>query len=170
MRPSPTTLAAATVAGVAALVLAACATTQPDAVPGATTTSSTGTAPSPSTADAPSPSTAGSPSGSAAVPVGAYLTRAEFFEQSAARAGTKVVYFFHASWCPTCRATEQALARDGVPAGLTVVRVDYDEETDLRRQYGVTTQHTFVQVDPSGAELATWTGSEDGAAILARTV
>jgi thioredoxin 1 len=160
MRPSPTTLAAATMAGVAALVLTACATTEPDAAPGATTTSST--------AAAPSPSASGSPS--AAVPGGAYLTRAEFAEQAAARAGTKVVYFFHASWCPTCRATEQAIARDGVPAGLTVVKVDYDEETDLRRQYGVTTQHTFVQVDPSGAELATWTGSEDGAAILARTV
>lgn len=160
MRPSPTTLTAATVAGVAALVLAACGTTEPGAAPGATAASSTASSPSPS-------STGGA---SASVPAGAYLSRAEFAEQAAARAGTKVVYFFHASWCPTCRATEQAIARDGIPAGLTVVKVDYDDETDLRKQYGVTTQHTFVQVDPSGAELAKWTGSEDGAAILAKTV
>ncbi len=86
------------------------------------------------------------------------------------RAGTKVVYFFHAPWCPTCRATEKAIARDGIPAGLTVVKVDFDSEDDLRRQFGVTTQHTFVQVDPSGAELARWTGSQSGAEILAKTV
>ncbi len=57
-----------------------------------------------------------------------------------------------------------------MPDGLTVVKVDYDTETDLRQQYGVTQQHTFVQVDESGAELAKWTGSADGAAILAGTV
>lgn len=167
MRLSPTTLTAATVAGVAALVLASCGTTtQTGAAPGtgASTASSTPSAASPS------PASGAPASSSAAVPAGAYLTRAEFAEQAGSRTGTKVVYFFHASWCPTCRATEQAIARDGIPAGLTVVKVDYDDETDLRKEYGVTTQHTFVQVDPSGAELAKWTGSEDGDAILAKTV
>jgi thiol-disulfide isomerase/thioredoxin len=120
------------------------------------------------------PSTAASggsaASSDAAVPAGAYLSRAEYTEQAASRAGTKVVYFFHAPWCPTCRATEKAITRDGIPAGLTLVKVDFDSEDDLRRQYGVTTQHTFVQVDPSGTELAKWTGSEGGAEILAKTV
>ena len=104
------------------------------------------------------------------MPAGAYLSRAEYTGRMASRAGTKVVYFFHAPWCPTCRATEKAIARDGIPAGLTLVKVDFDTESDLRKQYGVTTQHTFVQVDPSGAELAKWTGSEGGAEILATTV
>ncbi|HSO64155.1 MAG TPA: thioredoxin family protein [Ornithinibacter sp.] len=170
MRLSPTTIAAATVVAVAALVLAACGTTtEPVAVPGsAAPTASAPTASAPTSAA--SPSSTGASSAPAAVPAGAYLSRAEFAEQAAARAGTKVVYFFHASWCPSCRATEEAIARDGVPAGLTVVKVDYDDETDLRRQYGVTTQHTFVQVDPSGGELAKWTGSGGGAEILAKTV
>ena len=43
-------------------------------------------------------------------------------------------------------------------------------ETDLRKQYGITQQHTFVQVDPDGGELATWTGSITGAENKAETV
>ena len=169
MRPNPTASFAATTAAVALLVLAACGTA------GETSMSpKEGSAPSVSTAPSTAPSTAASggssaPSAVAAAP-GAYLSKAEYTAQMASRAGTKVVYFFHAPWCPTCRATEKAIARDGIPAGLTLVKVDFDSENDLRRQYGVTTQHTFVQVDPSGVELAKWTGSEGGAEILAKTV
>ena len=81
-----------------------------------------------------------------------------------------VVLFFNASWCPTCQSTVQSLDADGVPAGLTVVSVDYDSATDLRKQYGVTVQHTFVQVDEAGAELAKFTGSVSGEAIAEQTV
>jgi thiol-disulfide isomerase/thioredoxin len=80
-----------------------------------------------------------------------------------------VVLFFNASWCPTCKATVTSLDADGVPAGLTVVSVDYDDATDLRTQYGVTVQHTFVQVDEQGNELAKFTGAESGEAIAAQT-
>jgi thioredoxin 1 len=107
---------------------------------------------------------------SSAPKAGAYLTKAEYESQMAAREGTKVVLFFHASWCPDCKATEKAIDADGVPDGLTVVKVDYDSETDLRKEYGITQQHTFVQVGTDGEELGKWTGSEDGAAILEKTV
>jgi thiol-disulfide isomerase/thioredoxin len=80
-----------------------------------------------------------------------------------------VVLFFNASWCPTCKATVESLDADGVPAGLTVVSVDYDAATDLRTQYGVTVQHTFVQVDGQGNELAKFTGAPTGAAIASQT-
>lgn len=80
-----------------------------------------------------------------------------------------VVLFFNASWCPTCKATVESLDADGVPAGLTVVSVDYDNATDLRKQYGVTVQHTFVQVDEQGIEVAKFTGAPSGEAIAAQT-
>jgi len=98
---------------------------------------------------------------------GAYLTEAEYEADPAARAGTVVVYFFHAPWCPDCRATEESLTRDGVPAGLTVVKVDFDTATALRQKYGVTVQHTFVRVDGSGAKVGAFTGAFSGAEILA---
>jgi hypothetical protein len=47
--------------------------------------------------------------------------------------------------------------------------VDYDAATDLRTQYGVTVQHTFVQVDGQGNELAKFTGAPTGAAIASQT-
>ena len=109
------------------------------------------------------------PTADAATTAGAYLTLAEYRDRMAERGDTTVVYFFHAPWCPDCKATEESLAADGVPDGLTVVKVDYDSETELRRQYGITQQHTFVQVDPEGAELAVWTGSRSGAEIAAET-
>lgn len=160
--PAPTLAAAAV-----ALLLAACGSTGggSDAADPASTRASTA-----ASSAAGIPSTAARPRTGDTTTAGAYLTRAEYQSRMAARAGSKVVYFFHASWCPTCRSADEALEAEGVPAGLTVVKVDFDSEADLRTKYGVTTQHTFVQVDPDGAELATWTGSRDGAEILAKTV
>jgi thiol-disulfide isomerase/thioredoxin len=80
-----------------------------------------------------------------------------------------VVLFFNASWCPTCKATVESLDSAGVPAGLTVVSVDYDAATDLKKQYGVTVQHTFVQVDEQGNEVAKFSGAPSGEAIASQT-
>ncbi len=109
------------------------------------------------------------PGGADTAKPGVYLTAAEYEGRRSEREGTTVVLFFHAPWCPSCRATEDSLRADGVPAGLTVVKVDFDTATDLRRQYGVTVQHTFVQVDPSGRRLAAFTGALTGAEIASRT-
>ena len=166
MRPRRIALRHAVVAAVTALAFTACGTTTAPQAPQGATTAPSVIASSSTLGPGNSPT----PPSDAAAPAGAYLSRAEYTEQAAARTGTKVVYFFHAPWCPTCRATEDAIARDGIPAGLTLVKVDFDTENDLRKKYGVTTQHTFVQVDASGAELAKWTGSKGGAEILAKTV
>jgi hypothetical protein len=37
--------------------------------------------------------------------------------------------------------------------------VDYDNSTALKQKYGVTMQHTLVQVDAKGNLIAKWTGS-----------
>ena len=164
-RPSLTLIAAA---AAGALLLSACGSATEDTAAPAASGATSATA---SASPAPSASPSTSPSATAEVmAAGAYLTKAEYQSQMAERAGTKVVYFFHASWCPTCRATEKAIDEDGIPAGLTVVKVDFDYETDLRKTYGITPQHTFVQVDEDGDELAKWTGSITGADIKAETV
>ena len=162
MRARSLPLLAALAAG---LVLAACGSTGDPA--GSDVTASTSSSSSGGTA---TPSEGATPAPGDAMAAGAYLTKAEYQDQMAAREGTSVVYFFHAPWCPDCRATEEAIEEDGIPAGLTVVKVDFDTETDLRREYGVTQQHTFVQVGSDGEELAKWTGSRSGAEIKAETV
>jgi thioredoxin 1 len=70
-----------------------------------------------------------------------------------------VVLFFHAKWCPTCRSADKNLSDATVPDGLTVLKADYDNEDELKRRYGVTTQHTFVQVDAEGNLIKKWSGS-----------
>jgi len=79
----------------------------------------------------------------------------------------KVVLFFHASWCPTCRTLDSSLKNSGVPAGVNILKVDYDSSTDLRQKYGVTYQHTLVQVDSNGDLINKWTGSPDINSIVA---
>lgn len=121
-----------------------------------------------SSAGASSTSTAGaSDASSMTMAKGAYLSLADYEKQMADRSGSTVVYFFHASWCPDCKATDAALMSQGVPDGLTVVKVDYDTATDLKKKYDVTIQHTFVAVDSSGMATKKWTGAKDGDAIKA---
>lgn len=80
-----------------------------------------------------------------------------------------VVLFFRASWCPTCRAVEADIQKNknAIPAGLSILDVNYDTSTALRQQYGVTYQHTFVQVDENGEMIAKWSGSPTLSALVA---
>ena len=108
----------------------------------------------------------------AAAASGAYITLADYEGSKDMYDTGTVVLFFHATWCPTCKATEENLNADPalIPEGLAIVKVDFDNSDDLRQQYGVTTQHTFVQVDADGNELAKWTGTLTAQDIDAQTV
>lgn len=59
----------------------------------------------------------------------------------------KKYLFFHAPWCPQCRNIENGIKAQGVPAGFTILKVDYDSNQSLRQKYGVTLQTTFVSLD-----------------------
>jgi thioredoxin-related protein len=37
-----------------------------------------------------------------------------------------------------------------------VYKVDFDNSTELRKKYGVTDKHTFVQVDKQGNKISMW--------------
>lgn len=72
-----------------------------------------------------------------------------------------VVLFFRASWCPTCIAVDKDIKANikNIPSNLTILDVNYDNSADLKKKYGVTYQHTFVQVDAQGNLLKKWSGS-----------
>ena len=82
----------------------------------------------------------------------------------------KVVLFFRASWCPTCRALDADIKSNlsQIPKNVLILDVDYDKSAELKKQYGVTYQHTLVQVDADGKMIAKWSGSEGLAALLAQ--
>jgi thiol-disulfide isomerase/thioredoxin len=72
----------------------------------------------------------------------------------------KVVIFFHAPWCPTCRALDAEITSKGVKDGYVILKADYDTSKDLKAKYGVTSQHTLVQVDASGMPISKWSGGD----------
>jgi thiol-disulfide isomerase/thioredoxin len=83
-------------------------------------------------------------------------------------AQTRRVLFFYANWCPTCRPVDKNLTDQmaQLPEDVTVIRVNYNDtqtdqaEKDLAKKYGITYQHTFVQIDEQGSEVAKWNGGQ----------
>jgi thioredoxin 1 len=64
----------------------------------------------------------------------------------------RVVLFFHAAWCPSCRGLEKDILdnKDKIPKDLLIMKVEYDTNQDLRKKYQIVQQHTLVLVDQSG--------------------
>jgi thiol-disulfide isomerase/thioredoxin len=83
-------------------------------------------------------------------------------------ASTRRVLFFYANWCPTCKPADKSFSDNNaqIPADVTLIRVNYNDtdtdqaEKDLAKKYGVTYQHTFVQIDAAGNEVTLWNGGQ----------
>lgn len=98
---------------------------------------------------------------------GSYVVLADYESNPGKYADSKKVYFFHASWCPICQGIDKDINADlsQIPAGVTIIKTDFDSSTELRQKYGVTTQYTFVQVDNNGNETAQWSATSYAKAI-----
>lgn len=101
-------------------------------------------------------------------PAGRYETYDES-KLSFAETG-KVVLFFKANWCSSCRALEKNILKNkqSIPEDLAILTLNYDTEIALRKKYGVTTQHTLVQVDSQGNMIGKWIGSPTLNDVVAR--
>ncbi len=79
--------------------------------------------------------------------------------------GRKVL-FFYANWCPTCRPADESILAGAaeIPEGVRVIRVNYNDtetsesEKELAKQYEITYQHTFVEIDAEGGVVQKWNG------------
>lgn len=82
----------------------------------------------------------------------------------------KVVIYFYANWCPTCRLQDADILKEkeNIPSDVTILKADYDKETELKKKYAVTSQHTFVQVDAEGNEITKWTGGTSLNGLVAK--
>lgn len=103
---------------------------------------------------------------------GSYLTFKDYEASKERFADADVVLFFNANWCSTCKIARDNIESnlESIPSNLAIVVVDFDNETDLRKKYGVTIQHTFVQIDKDGNLLAKWAGSTTAEEIAEKTV
>ena len=91
-------------------------------------------------------------------------------EKVAKAVAGKVVLFFRASWCPSCRTLDADIRANlkSIPGNTTILDVNYDTATTLKQKHGVTYQHTPVQVDASGNQIAKWSGSPTLSDIVAK--
>jgi hypothetical protein len=122
-------------------------------------------------ASAPIAVTSPKPSITFATPVdrgGSYISYAECQTDPQLRRGTLQVLFFFDPDCAECLAVDESLTMEGVPEGLTVIKVDFDTYTDAREKYGVESTMTFVQIDDQEHEVDQWTGSANADEILTR--
>jgi len=71
-----------------------------------------------------------------------------------------IILFFKADWCPSCRVIDADIkaSLSDIPENVVILELNYDKETDLKKKYGVTTQHTFVQIDTNGDMIKKWSG------------
>jgi thiol-disulfide isomerase/thioredoxin len=81
---------------------------------------------------------------------------------------SKTVLFFAASWCPSCRTLDRNLQQSlsAIPADVAILKVDYDASDELKKKYGVTRQHTLVQIDAEGTMIHSWSGGSSLDSVL----
>ena len=93
---------------------------------------------------------------------GSYQNYSPELAKSERESGRSVVLFFHAPWCPYCKTADTNFKAniEKIPQGVSVLKTDYDSNTELRKQYVVTYQHTFVQIDSEGKSVSKWTGGD----------
>jgi thiol-disulfide isomerase/thioredoxin len=92
---------------------------------------------------------------------GNYVSYQNYEQEVEKYQDSKVVMFFNAAWCSTCKIARDNFesSLDQIPSDLTIVVVDFDNSDDLRKKYGITVQHTLVQIDANGESLKKWSGS-----------
>lgn len=150
MKASRSAIAVLALAG--ALALTSCATATGTAAPGPTASVSDASPQTPAPMETTDQATFSATPDEAAAPTpGAYVDYTDGAIE--ATAGPKAL-FFHAPWCPKCRALDEDLQASGPPDGLTIFKVDYDSRGDLRQKYGVTLQTTIVFLDDAGEVLS----------------
>ena len=90
---------------------------------------------------------------------------AEAFK-SATQAGKTTLVFFHAPWCPVCKAQEpKVLAHlNGDHTDIVAFKIDYDTNLGLRKEMKVDKQSTLILYH-GAAELARLSYKSDTASI-----
>ncbi len=100
---------------------------------------------------------------------GSYISYADYSANQDKYKDFKVVLYFHAPWCPTCQALDKNINSNlgTIPGKTVIVKTDYDSSNDLKKKYGVTYQHTLVQIDSRGNKIKKWSGSPELKDLLA---
>jgi thioredoxin len=90
--------------------------------------------------------------------------------QDAQKADKPILVEIHASWCPTCKAQKQILDNVLLPQpkfkDMVVLRVDFDSQKDMVREFGARMQSTLI-VYKGSKEVGRSVGDTDPDSIAA---
>lgn len=78
----------------------------------------------------------------------------------ASKNGNTLLFFAATLWCNSCSALDDEIKErsNTIPDGITILKVDYDNDRATSTKYGVTQQHTLVYLDANGNEIKRWIG------------
>ncbi len=90
--------------------------------------------------------------------------------QDAQNANKSILVEIHASWCPTCKAQKAILNNVLLPEpkfkDMVVLRVDFDSQKDVVKQFGARIQSTLI-VYKGKKEVGRSVGDTDPASLAA---
>lgn len=97
-----------------------------------------------------------------------YQNYSEAVMNSALKSGQKVIVFFHAEWCATCRALEANIKANltQIPANVLILQANFDTETALKQKYGITVKTSFAVLNADGSLEKKLVGPKDLQEIL----
>lgn len=85
---------------------------------------------------------------SAAYTAGAYQAFSLAAYQQAVADNKTVILDFHADWCPVCLANDPIIAaafQTNTNTDLVGFKVNYDKETELKREFNIASQSTIIK-------------------------
>lgn len=90
-----------------------------------------------------------------------YLDYSETNLLSSEKFGRTILFFAATTWCSNCAQLDKAITQNvnKLPNDLTILKVDYDRDTQTKDKYSVTMQTTLVLLDKNGNEIKRWIGT-----------
>lgn len=82
--------------------------------------------------------------------------------QNLVRNGERVVYFFKTASCASCKTAQKdldtRLSTYSTPFVVVVVEYDKEPGKTLKEKYGISSDHTWIQIDADGNVVTKWQG------------
>jgi len=91
-----------------------------------------------------------------------YIPYSEPAQENALTKGNTILFFAATNWCQTCSELDKEIIERNkeIPQDITIMKVDYDNDTEMKKTYEVTTQHTLIVLDQNGQEEKRWIGGD----------
>ncbi len=91
-----------------------------------------------------------------------YLNYSPSAQSDSQKRGQTLLFFAATAWCQSCSELEKEISSRAseIPKAVTILKVDYDNDTAMNKKYAVTSQHTLVWLDTNGIEVKRWLGGD----------